>query len=339
MNSYFLPLLIFVSTSLFYVPLDAGYTLKGGKLVNTNEVPTFSAERHYELGVLAMNEEDFKEAHYHFNIVAKNFPRESFGSDSQYFAAVCLYKLKEYDFANEAFTAYIHGESNPAHFEDAIGYKLEIAECFRHGAKKRVMGYKALPKWAPAKTLAVEIYDEVITSLPCHEYAAKALMGKAYLHWDEGDYRECVDAFQALIRRFPRDELALDSYVCINRVYLDQAQVEFQNPDLLALAEINYKRFEKDFPKEERLQDARDNVVRIRELFARGLFETGQFYERKEFPQAAIIYYQSAISKFPDTSWAKCSGVRLEILSKRATEGEASDPSVIDASAFTTDDA
>lgn len=307
----FLILLMMLGT----VPsLHGGYKMYDGVLMDARDAPKYSAEKHYELAYEEYGKGNYGDAAYHFNIIVKNFPKMDFYHNSQFFLGVCYFYDTEYDSANDAFSEYIRCQSDPCHFEEALNYKLQIAECFRTGARKRFFGIKAMPKWAYARTLACEIYNEVITSLPCHELAAEALWGKANLHWEDYDFKESVDAFQTLIRRFPRHELASEAYLCINRVYLNQACSEFQNPDLLALAEINTKKFARAFPKDERIEESEQDVQAIKEYYARGLFETGQFYERKEKPLASSIYYKTAISEFPDTSHAKCCRYRLSVI-------------------------
>lgn len=314
--------LFVIGAFLSFLSLEAGYTLREGKIANTDEVPKFSPEEHYRLAVLAMNEEDWTEASYQFNIITKNFPRSDCYHDSQYYLGVCYFFSGEYDFANQAFTNYLQCQSNPGFFEDTIGYKLQIANCFRHGAKKRFFGTKKMPRWAPGRHLAVDIYNEVITALPCHEFAAQALYAKGHLLWEDRDFRESVETFQTLIRRFPKHVLAPVAYLTINRVYLDQARCEFQNPDILVFAQINLRKFEKDFPKDERVLQAAADVQSIKEQYAQGLFDTGQFYERISHPEASILYYESAIRQFPDTSFAKCSRRRLAILQAPIMEEE-----------------
>lgn len=305
-------LIIFILS--FTASLHAAYTIHNGEVVNTADIPKFSADKHYELGCAAMEESDYVEAAYHFNIISKNFTNAEFHNNSVYYLGICYFNAEEYDFANEAFGEYLRCQSQPEYFENAICYKLEIANRFRMGAKKRFFGTKALPKWAPARTAAVEIYNEVIAAIPCHDFAAQALWGKANLLWEDFEFRDSIETFQQLIRRFPKHELAPCAYLSINHVYLDQAQCEFQNPDLLVLAQINVRKFEKEFPKDERVVEAQADVQAIKELYAKGLFETAQFYERTDKPQASILYYRRTIEKFPDTSHANCSRNRLRIL-------------------------
>ncbi len=311
---YSILFLLFLSSLCSNVALEGAFVLKKGKLVNSENVPLYSAEEHYRLGVAAYDACDFCEAAFHFNIVALNFPQCEYYHDSLFFLGVCYFRDEEYDFSNEAFTKYLSTQSNPRYFEEALGFKLEIAGCFSRGAKKRFFGTKMLPKWAPAGSMAIEIYDEVIAALPCHPYAAYSLYEKAMIYWREGECRDAIDSLQQLIRRFPKEELTPTSYVCIGELYLDLAYQEINNPDLLALAEINCKRFQNEFPKEERVEEVVNNVQQIRELYAKGLFDTAQYYERRELPSASILYYRSTIEQFPETSYAQCSRRRLEIL-------------------------
>jgi outer membrane protein assembly factor BamD (BamD/ComL family) len=147
--------------------------------------------------------------------------------------------------------------------------------------------------------------------MPNHEIAARCYYGKGLILWRQREYRDSIEAFQTLIHRFPKSEFAPECFLAINRVYLDQCQREFQNPDLLALAEINLHKFEDQFPGEERLELAQRELQRIKEVYARGMYETASYYERVDQPGAAVIYYQKAILDFPETAIAQRCRARL----------------------------
>lgn len=307
--------LLFIFSLLLMVgSLEGAYVLRNGKLVNKECVPIYTAERHYEIATEGYSCEDYEQAALNFNVIVLNFPQSLCYHDSLFFLGVSEFFQGELDIANEAFSRYLQCQSNPRYFEEALRYKLEIADQFACGAKKRCFGTKLLPKWAPAGSLAVEIYDEVIAALPCHPYAAYALYCKAIIHWKSYDYREAIDAMSQIIRRFPKEEITPTAYVCISEFYLNWAELEINNPDLLALAEINYKRFQADFPKEERLGEVECNLQQMKEYYAKGLFDTAQFYERICQPCASVLYYRSTIQKFPETCYAQCSRHRLEVL-------------------------
>jgi len=298
------------------IPLHAAYTIKNGRLVDVCEVATRPVQEHFAMGAIAYDDGKWKEATHQFRIVTSNFPGTVYGQEAYFYLGVSEFYLAEYDLSNAALSEYLRCQNNPRYFQDAINYKFAIAEKFACGAKRRFFGTKKLPKWIEGKELAIEIFDEVIAAVPAHEIAAQSLMSKGYLQWELGDYRGSIESFQLVIRRFPKHELAPECYVLISHVYVDQSQYEYQNPDILAFAEINLIRFQKDFPREARIVELEADLAEIKEIYANGLYQTGQFYERTLHPRAAIIYYYNAIHQFPDTCIGELCRERLQCLDK-----------------------
>jgi outer membrane protein assembly factor BamD (BamD/ComL family) len=274
------------------------------------------------LGAEAFEAGKWQEAARQFHIVVTNFPSSSYGQDALFFLGIAYYHLREFDISNETFDKYLQSQTNPRYFQEAFDYKFCVAEQFRGGARRRFLSTKAMPRWASGRGLGITIYDEVIASLPSDEIAARSLFGKACLLWQQKDYRNAVEAFLAVTKRYSKHELAPESYLLINRVYIDQSQREFQNPDILAFAQINLGKFEEQFPREERLAQARADLLTIKEIYARGMFDMGQFYERIRQPRAAVIYYQKAMIEFPETCIARTCRRKLSRLDPKALEIE-----------------
>lgn len=313
--------------------LDAAFTIREGKLTVAERSSESSLSELFNCGVTFMEMEDWKAAAQKFEIVASNAPEVLLGQISQYNLGVCYYQLKEYEMANTAFSAYLLCSTNPVYFQNSVEYKYHIARAFGNGARRSPFGTPNLPKIIAGKDFAIEIYDEVIAAIPSGEMAASALYEKANLLWEVRDYRGSVESFQMLIKRFPKHELTPEAYLMITYVYLDQCRNEFQNPDLLAFAEISLRKFKVDFPgDEDRLAKAEFNVMWIREQYAHGLYTTAQFYERTKNKEAALIYYQKAMTQFPDTqvsSWCRSRLITLcpkfveEFDKTQATEAQA----------------
>lgn len=308
------PMSRFLLLLLCFCSLEAGYTIHKGKLVNVNKVPVYSAEEHFARGMEAVECQHWDEAVAHLYIVEVNFSTASFYPEALFYLGASHYFAEDYESANEAFNNYLRCPHTEAYLEEVLTYKMAIAQAFRQGAKKRILGYKSLPKWMPAGSLELEIYEEIIASAPCHLIAAQALYAKACTLYQQADYRGGVEALQGLIRRFPKHELAPDSYLLVQQIYLAWAESEPQNPDLLPLAHIHLRKFRQAFPKEERLEEAQGCLVAMEEVYAKGFFEMAQFYERTDKPEAAVLYYRSAIRQFPHSNYAKCSARRLSIL-------------------------
>jgi outer membrane protein assembly factor BamD (BamD/ComL family) len=276
---------------------------------------------HFNKACCSYNEGLWHKAVREFKTVVDVFPGTSEASEAYYFLGVSYYQLQEYEFANAAFDQYLRCADNPELFEEAIYYKFWIAEAFKCGAKRRLLGSCWSPKWFSGHCLAITIYDEIIIAVPNHELAAFSLFSKGCLLQKMCSYRESVDAFQMLIRRFPRHELTPMAYLKIGEVYLQQSQTEFQNPDILAMAELNARRFKEEFPRDTTVLVLDSYVERIRERSARGLCDVGRFYERMGYPDGACIYYRTAIKQFPCTRIADYCRHRVEYLGYDYAEG------------------
>lgn len=317
MKSIIIPLGFALST-LF--PLSAsGVTLKNGKLMRSDFAPKMSAIEHYNAGVQAMEHKSWRTALKNFMIIGLHFSESQVAEDAFYFKAVCNYHLMEYDIANNLFTDYLNQSGRLRYFEDALSYQLAIAEKFREGARKHLFDSDKFPKWVTAREDSIAIYDQIISTVPNHELAAKALFGKAVLQQRIQEYKDAIESYQTLIKRFPKHSLSSDAYLAINEIYFEQSHTEFQNPDLLELANLNYKRYKEAFPRDEKLEKAKEFLALMEEIHARGLYDTGIFYERTKKKKASVIYYVTALEKFPN---APSSALCKERLSRLKTEVE-----------------
>lgn len=285
--------------------LHAGYVFKNGWFVDSDELVTMTCEEHFKLGVDAMKSKNWKEAAKQLRIVSVNFPKTPEGQEATFLLGIAYYKLDDLEVSNDVFSLYLKENSNLRHFEEAINYKYHIADLFKNGATRHFFGTKHLPKLASGRSLAETIFEEIVATVPCHPLAAQSLKSRAEMLREDGLYKESIETYQQLIRRFPKHEYAPQSYVAISEVYLDRSMYEAQNPDLLDFAEINLKRFQQDFPRDDQITVLEMNLLTLKENYANSLYETGQFYERTHHPKASLIYYQNAIKKFPDTKIAQ----------------------------------
>ncbi|MBI2743853.1 MAG: outer membrane protein assembly factor BamD [Chlamydiales bacterium] len=290
------------------------YLLKEGRLVPEEEAATMSVQEHYSAAMTAYQKKKWDELVKQAIIVTKNFPDSPFAQEALFYLGVGYFNQKEYELANEEFSTYLKKQTTPKHFEEAIEYKFAIAEMFQKGARKHLMGWKSMPKWVPAREEALAIYDEVITALPHHDLGAKALYGKAKLLLKDEDYKVCIETYQTLIRRFPKNALAAQSYLGIGEVYLTQCENQYPDPDFLDLAEINLRKFKLDFPQNEQVEQAEEMLAKMQEIYAKNLFETAQFFERTKKIDASIIYYKKIVASYPSTRCAELSQQRLHKL-------------------------
>lgn len=300
---------------LFVLPAQGAMVLYEGRMVDVRYIPHHPPEQHFVQGMQALRQEEWHTAFVNFHTLSLHFPAFQGFEEAVYLSGVAALHLGEFPQANEIFSRYILLAKGGSHFEEVMQHKFEIAEALRGGARTHLFNIEALPNLMTARGLALEIYDEVAVSLPGHDLAARSLFGKAKLEQQRKRYKEALEGFQQLVRRFPRHECTPEAYLAIAETYLAQLGLDRQNHDLLALSQVNAKRFQENFPGDVRLEQVREHQRAMRELYAGFLYETGTLYERRKWINASKVYYREAVRKCPDTASAQLCQARLEALS------------------------
>ncbi len=274
----------------------------------------------FNAGVQKMENKDWNVALQNFSSIREYYKDSQVFEDALYFQAVCNYHLGEYHTSNKMLTEYLSSKFKLKFFEDSLNYKLAIANKFRDGAKKHLFDSEKFPKWASAKEDALEIYEEIIEMVPSHDLAAHAYYEKGSLLKKMRDYKTALECFQSLIKMFPKNSLAPEGYISIGEIYFAQSHSEYRNSDLMDLAQLNLEKFTQNFPRDERIEKVKHYFEEMKEIHAKGLYDIGMFYERTHKPKASVIYYVTAIEKFPDAHSTSLCKTRLEHLESELNE-------------------
>lgn len=269
---------------------------------------------HYSAMIEHYQNQDWQRLCYRSLDLIQDFPESPFAREAYYYLGFAYFQLQDYEMANIYFSKYLKEELTPKFFDQVIRYKFEIACKFEEGAKRHVFGWERMPKWFHAYEEAIEIYDEVITTLPRDDLAAQSLYRKGNLLLIMEEYKKSIEAYQTLIRRFPKHPLTPECFLGIANVYNTKCEKEFPDPNDLEQALINLRRFRSSFPGEPRLELAEKELLIMKEKFAAELYEIGEFYKRTKKYKAAAIYYATILKRFPETSFAERSQKRLDAL-------------------------
>ena len=305
-----------IATSLVaFAPIEGGWVIENGEFHPMETEATGDARYHMVQAELAREAGDWKLASQNYRIVLKNFPHNPLVSYASLSLAVCDYELGHYDSADRRIAHYLRTAGPTEHYSEAWTYRFKIAEAYRQGAKKHLLGQGYLPKVLSGKTTALEIYDEVMEALPGEEVSVQALYSKAALLSSQGEAREAISTYESVIRRYPQHNLAPKAYLAISRIYETQNAMEPNNPDPLILADINLRRFEKAYPRDPSLVDIESGIAKMQNIYAGTMYDTGRFYEKTKRPEASVVYYAQVMQRYPKTAVANQCKERLEALS------------------------
>ncbi|KPK32515.1 MAG: hypothetical protein AMS24_04060 [Chlamydiae bacterium SM23_39] len=250
------------------------------------------------------------------NLFLKDYKKSIFSEELYYYLGISNYHLNNLEKANINLSKYLTKKFSPKYYQEAFSYKFKIAKRYYKKDKKHLFGWKIMPKIISCNDDALKIFDEIIFALPYSELALKSFFYKGLLLFKIKEYDESINSFQELITKFPKSNYALESFLKISKIYLKKADPKHLDPNILSLANINLKKMEQAFPKEERLNVIRKDIQKIKEIFSKALFEIGNFYERTKKLDACKIYYKKIINTFPDTKTAKLAKRKLSKLKK-----------------------
>ena len=275
-----------------------------------------SVQEYYSFMQEAIDDGDWWAAIDFGELVLYHFPDSPFGQEIPYYVGLAYYHLNQHELANNAFNEYLKNALSPKHFEEALQKKFEIAEFYHNGGKKRLFSSHKLPAWVSGSEDALEIYDEIITSLPHHSNSVYALIHKADIQTSFKDFKPSIETLQLLVRRFPKHELVPEAYLQINKTYLKQCKEEHLDPDLLDLAAVSLRKFRLAYPRDPRLAEANRAYADMQELFATNLLDTGIFFQKRKKKDASRIYFTKVMKTYPNTHAAQVAQKHLDTLNR-----------------------
>jgi len=270
---------------------------------------TPAAQFDYALAFFQQGEYD--KAKIELKKLLKHYRESREAADAQYYLGRCLEGRRDY---YEAFLAYrktLQVYPSTARFNEILERMMQIGNYFLSGKKRLLFGTAAL---LPARDKAVEIFQAIVEDGPFSSQGelAQYKLGIAHLALEE--YEQAVSAFEQLIERYPASPLVDDA-----RFQLAQASLKGtfkpgydQHTTDQAIGEL--EAFVKEYPTSDLSPQALNRLQTLRERRAEHEFQVAQYYERRKQLASAVLYYQSVVDQYAETSWAPKAAARLTIL-------------------------
>lgn len=275
MTLFTIPLLIFATEEESFTDLQANFQNK-----NWNKIITSSP------------------------LVLKEYPESIFSKDVLFFTAVAYFHIDDPGVSNDYLTKFLEKDGSSRYFEEALKYKYFIAEKFENGYYGHLWGVQALPRIESMWQEAYLLYDEVITTLPRSDVAAKALFRKSCMYLKDDKFEDSIEGFSSVIRRFSNNALAQDAYVQIMKVYKQQIKVQYLDPKCYEFALLNKKRFELAYPSSPLKVQMEEEELDIIDLYAEDIYKSALYFDKKKKIESAKMYLQSLVAKYPKSRYA-----------------------------------
>jgi outer membrane protein assembly factor BamD len=254
---------------------------------------------------------------HEYQLLVKNHPFSKEAADAQFQSAQLLVKKGDYNGAFKAYTYLLKKYPETPHFEEAVAEQIKIANSYLQGRKIKVFG---IPVFTAVER-AQEMYETVLANAPYSKYAALTQFNLGLSLERQGKTSEAITAYQKLIDKYPTSNICDNALYQIGYVYMSLG-MRGHSQDLSALkeGENNFEDFLIQYPNNEKLLQARDNINAMLVRECTDTLRIAHFYDFSKDYKSSAIYYNEVIRKYPQTPNASIAKARLAELKNEVGE-------------------
>lgn len=290
------------------------YQPVGGETLNEK---LFAKRAKEQLDVVqdAFKEKDYDLAEKAAERLVKKWPLSDFAPAAQYYAARCLEERGRDEKAFKAYQKLLEKYPKIDNYQEVLKRQYDIATRYLNGKKFRLFGilplYRSMEK-------TVKMYEQVIQNGPYSEVAPRAQMSIGAANEKREEFKGAVRAYEsAATRYFDRKDVAADAMFKAAETYYDQAKSAEYDQGIAKRALDHYHDFVSLYPDDPRIGQCREKMENLRNEQARGAVKIANFYERKKQWNGALIYYNEALVKAPNSIYAQTAKEKIAEIKAR----------------------
>jgi outer membrane protein assembly factor BamD len=202
-----------------------------------------------------------------------------------------------------------------ADYELIAAQQCEIVNQFLGGKWFRLWGLIPYP---PSMDRVAGMYEDIVDNGPFSDVAPEAQLKMGEAREKQKKYFEAVQAYEtAADRYFDQPDVAADAMYAAGMAYNKQADKADYDQSQAVQAIETLSDFIALFPNDERVPEAREVILALRNERAHGSYQIAKFYEKRRRWLGAMVYYNEVIELGPQSPYAEEALERIESLNKR----------------------
>lgn len=297
----------------------AKYVAPGEEEMNGNAAELF------QIGQKAEKEGNLRRAIKAYRTLCRKHPKDALAPGAVYQEAVLQERTREFMTAVVTYRSLVQSYPNTPHFNDAIEAQFRIGEMYLAGKKLKLLG---IP-YATSMDRAVEIFAAVIRTAPYGKYTARAQFDIGLAREKQGANDAALQAYQAVIDKFPSDPIAADAQYQIGYIWFTATKGGTKDVSATNNSRTAFQDFLFRFPNSEKAAQARANLQILEHKTTNSAFDVARFYDKQKIYRAAVIYYNEVIRQQPGSAESEKAKKRIDQL--RAKLGDKALQSALDA--------
>jgi outer membrane protein assembly factor BamD len=249
--------------------------------------------------------------------VGDKFEGSIYAPEALFRAGNLYLKRKQYYKAFDAFQVVLRRYPNTKRFNELIGQQYRIASALLDGAHNHIWG-GLVPSFSN-RSKGIEFFEVILLDAPYSDYAPLALMDIARGHQSEKDTDEAIDALDRLVNTYPQSVMAPVAYLKLGDLFASLSEGPQYDQASTKQAMTYYEDFMILYPGDTGVAAAATGVDKMKTILAQSKIYIGDFYFYKRLNyRAARVFYNEAITSYPDSAPAALAKKRLAEVDARA---------------------
>ena len=250
--------------------------------------------------------------------IVKYHPKDALAPSALYRGAQLQEQQHSYAAAAGSYRLLVERYPGNPHFDEAIEAQFRIGEMLLAGKKKKIMGVVA---YGNTLEQAVTIFASIVRTAPYGKYTARAQFNIGLAREKQNVPEMAVEAYQAVVNKFPNEPVAADAQYQIGYIWLMAARKGTTDAAATTNAKTAFQDFLLHYPNSEKAPQARANLALLEHTETTSSYEVAKFYDKQKYYRAAVIYYNEVIRQQPGSNESNLAKKRIDQL--RAKVGEA----------------
>lgn len=286
------------------------YVAPGEEEINGNSQELF------EVAQKAEKNGNLKRAINAYKSLVRRHPKDALAPGAAYRASELLEQDHNYLSAADAYRSVVEKYPASPHFNDAIEAQFRIGEIYLNGRKIKVLGISV----ANSLDHAVEIFAAIVRTAPYGKYTARAQFDIGRAREKEGNQPSAIQAYQAVVEKFPNSPVAPDAQYQVGYIYLTAAREGTKDIAAAANARTAFQDFLFRYPNSEKAAQARANLAQLEHKQTASSLDIAKYYDKQKYYRAAVIYYNEVIRQQPGSTESEKARKRLNELTRKLGE-------------------
>lgn len=301
-------------------PVSIGYavwiwTPETRKWINPKYAVKANPEEQFAWAEELFQNGEYEKAIAEYRKLIRNYPGSLYTPRSQYAIGASYEALRKYYRAVEEYQKVIDNYPASDRIADVVESQYRLGN-FIFGEETKGKFKKAFVESNYEK--AAKVYQLVIRNAPYGERAAEVQYRIGLSYRKQGNFLEAISEYQKVIENYPQSRWVEKAYYEIGLSSLSQSLSPLYDQTMTDSALKQFQEFRKRFPDSELTDEVEEKIKLLRGRKAERIYQIAQFYEKGGSIQAAGIYYQEVMEKYPESDWAALSQERLSELEEKA---------------------